>query len=76
MKLCINFFQGSRNRFLIEFDRTKKGRDLRMQETALHDMIALNDALRHNVVADDKVVTVLVSNFSIQIVEKFLGWNK
>ena len=44
-----------------------------MQETALHDMIALNDALRHNVVADDKVVTVLVSNFSIQIVEKFLG---
>ena len=26
-----------------------------MQETALHDMIALNDALRHNVVADDKV---------------------
>nr|CAB3263236.1 uncharacterized protein LOC104266709 [Phallusia mammillata] len=47
---------GNRHRFLIEFDRTKKGRDLRMQETALHDIIALNDALRHSVVADDKVL--------------------
>lgn len=58
--------QGSRNRFLIEFDRTKKGRDLRMQETALHDIIALDDALRHNVVADDKV-TSQVDFFSKKI---------
>ncbi|CAK8693273.1 unnamed protein product [Clavelina lepadiformis] len=47
---------GSRSRFLIEFNRTRKGRDLRMQETALHDMIAVNDALRHSIVADDKVL--------------------
>jgi len=51
----------------VEFDRTKKGRDLRMQETALHDMIALNDALRHNVVADDKVMILFILKASVYI---------
>ncbi|XP_078482121.1 uncharacterized protein LOC100181394 [Ciona intestinalis] len=47
---------GDRTKFLVEFDRTKKGRDLRMQETYLHDIIAWNDALRHSVVAEDHVL--------------------
>ena len=47
--------QGKKNKFLIEFDRTKKRRDLRMQETYFHNLIAYNDAQRHSVVVEDKV---------------------
>ena len=47
-----------------------------MQETALHDIIALNHALRHNVVADDKVTSEIDSSknkLSINMYEVIMG---